>query len=686
MAHLLWITVSVSDRRPPHLLFFDCMLRLDDWFSRWVSHCHWEHLQMWLITLLALFQAVLFLIIVPPWQHYDEPAHFRFAWSQVHLEADEEDRFFTPLDPSMIRETLASMVEHEFYAKLPAPNFLRTYGIDTLGHSQSGEFPLYYDMLYWPLDSLRFTDITTQLVASRAVTALFYLAFTWACIGIMRCLSPPGHELRWLVPTCVVLVAPLTDIFTAVNNDAAAIAGFTLFLWGGVHALSHRMTWLHLLWLFAAMAFTIVVKQALIFSAVLLPLILLMGLWRNQQWAWHWLWLIAVTGVAVVAILALRLESAAYWTTRWPAEDQNRVENSRAVHGDHVMAALVNYESLYQRLPSKWIKSRPEHLLNFGAWVWADEPVTVPVLGFAFVATDANFMFTEILRAPEGTEESEIGTEPQFVVRQFWVPKEAEILYIFLWPYTLVQQETPNHVYYDGVVLMEGVVDLEQTPTYVDGDSRYVRWGDRESRNLARNASGETYWPNFHRQYDGRVEEIAGWSMTSVLHRILDLQWSGEILWLKQPKFMLFNLFNRLAWGGVNLPGALWGHVTLILVALGIAGCGWRARALLLHGRPPESVPNSALPYIFLCLSLALIWLGADLWIVQFMWMDNLHLSDIRYTYPSIVITVGFMVMGIRKLGQAQPKLARLMPWIQIGVFLAFNLAAMWAYLDAFAF
>ena len=74
----------------------------------------------------------------------------------------------------MVRETLSSMVAHDFYIALPAPNYLRTYGIDTLGHSQSGEFPLYYDMLFWPLDTLRFVDITTQLMVSRAVTALFF--------------------------------------------------------------------------------------------------------------------------------------------------------------------------------------------------------------------------------------------------------------------------------------------------------------------------------------------------------------------------------------------------------------------------------------------------------------------------------------------------------------------------------
>lgn len=645
-----------------------------------------ESLHVWLLTLLALVQIAVFLAIVPPWQHYDEPAHFRFAWSRVHLDSQQGDRFFTPIDPEMVRETLSSMVQYGFYETLPSPNYLRTYALDTLGHSQSGEFPLYYDLLRWPLQLLRHTDVTTQLQAARFLTGLFYLAMIWACIGTMRCLVPPGHELRWLIPACVALVAPLADIFTAVNNDAAAITGFTFFLWGGVHALTHRLNWLHFIWLAAAMAFAVIAKQALVFAAPLLPLVLLMSLWRRQGWPSYQVWVISGVGIMAAAVIGLRIESAAYWTVRWPGDEPSRVRTRLAVHGDHAMAALVNYETLYQRLPSRWVQDHPEHLVNFGAWVWSDQPVQVPLLGFAYVAEDANFMFTEVLRAPAGEEELEVGPDPQFVSRQFWVPREAEILYVFLWPYTLVHQETPNHVYYDGLVLMEGVADLTQEPAYVNGNPKYVRWGDRESRNLVRNASAEAPWPNVHRPYEKRLQEIANWSMTSVIHRILDPQWSGKILWIQQPKFMAINLFNRMAWGGVNLPGAFWGPLTLALSALGLAGCGWRARRALLQERTKGGQPDSNLPFIFLGLSLLLIWMGADLWIVQFMWMDNLHLSDIRYTFPVILVTVGMMVMGLRQLSLLVPVLGRSVPWILISIFLAFDLAAMWAYLDAFAF
>lgn len=650
-------------------------------FAHWAARRRWAALQVWLITLLALGQAAIFLAIVPPWQHYDEPAHFRFAWSRVNLEPKDRDPSFTPLDPTMVRETLGSMVEHEFYAALPTPNFLRTHGIDNLGHSQSGEFPLYYDLLFGALWSLRFADVATQLAGARAFTALFFLASVWACIGLMRCLTAPGHPLRWLVPVCFALAAPLADIFTAVNNDGAAIAGFTFFLWGAVHALTRRLAWGHVLWLGGAMAFTILAKQALLFVSPLAPLALLLAWFQTRGWAWRWL----ICGLAAAGIgatlLTVRLHSPAFWTTRWAKDTQGRVRHDRAVHGDHAMAALVNYETLYQRMPSAWVRAHPERRLNFGAWVWSDEPVAVPVLGFAYVAEDAHFMYTEVL---SGEEAPMITSEPQFIAHPFWVPKEAEILYLFLWPYTLVQQDTANRVYYDGLALVEGVVDLEAVPAYVDGDTRFVRWGEREAPNLARNPSGEAAWPNVLPAIDLQLEEWASWNLTAVLHRVLDVRWSGRILWVQQPKFMLLNLFNRLAWGGVQLPGPLWGRVTLILAALGILGCGLRARALILAPRARRPGVGYGLAYGFLATCLALIWAGADLWIVKFMWMDNLHLSDTRYTFPAIAAAVAMIAGGIRYLAAGWPRLQARTPLLLAGLFLLFDAAAIWAYIRSF--
>ena len=650
-------------------------------YNRLVGRVSWLWLQVWLLTLLAVVQLVVFQVVVPPWQHFDEPAHFRHAWSLVNLVPTQQAAVFTPLDPVMVRETLGSMVENAFYRELTAPNYLRTHGLDTLGHSQSVEFRMYYDWVGWPLRIFQQADITTQLLAGRAVTGIFLLIVVWSSIGLMRSLTRPGNRLRWLVPLCVVLVAPVADLATAVNNDIVAVAGFSLFLWGAVHGLSRRMTLLHTLWIMAALAFTVAAKQALLFVLPLAPLAVVMGLWNNLGMRWRWLWLVSVLVAVVLAVLTLRLDQAAFWVTRWLNDTPGRVVHEHAVHGDYAIPAVVSSEPIYQRLPDDWVVQHPEFLLNFGAWVWADEPVEIPLLGFAFVAEDANFMYNEVLGSEEPVR---VTQEPQFVTRKFWVPREAVILYVFLWPYTLVAQESLNQVYYDGLVLMEGVVDTDQVPVYTTSDGRYVQWGDRSAENLVRNPSAERAWPAFLKQIDLAVQEVAEWHPSAVLHRILDLRWSGHILWVQQPRFMLLNLFNRLAWGGVNLPGGLWGPLTLGLFALGIVGSGVHVRSLLQDPASENRDRGLLTAYGFLAISLVLIWIGADLWIARFMWMDDLHLSDTRYTFPACIITVGIMAGGIQALGNRAGRWRDAATTLVAVLFLAFNVAAVVAYVDTF--
>ena len=185
-------------------------------YHRLVGRVSWLWLQVWLLTLLTVVQLVVFQVVVPPWQHFDEPAHFRYAWSLVNLVPAQQAAVFTPLDPVMVRETLGSMVENAFYRELTAPNYLRTHGLDTLGHSQSVEFRMYYDWVGWPLRIFRQADITTQLLAGRAVTSIFLLIVVWSSMGLMRSLtrSPAGGLLVLLAGLAVMSMGALVHLVT----------------------------------------------------------------------------------------------------------------------------------------------------------------------------------------------------------------------------------------------------------------------------------------------------------------------------------------------------------------------------------------------------------------------------------------------------------------------------------------
>jgi hypothetical protein len=81
-----------------------------------------EHWAFGLVLLSGLIVGLLYVFIVPPWQHYDEPGHFEFSWLLAN-----HDNFpvLGEVNQQMRRELAASMMEHDFYESMNFhPNLL----------------------------------------------------------------------------------------------------------------------------------------------------------------------------------------------------------------------------------------------------------------------------------------------------------------------------------------------------------------------------------------------------------------------------------------------------------------------------------------------------------------------------------------------------------------------------------
>src|SRR4030065_802809 len=64
------------------------------------------------LLLVSLINGLLYLFLVPPWQHYDEPGHFEYAWLIAHWSRLPDPNEY---DPVMRRQLASSMIEHGFY-------------------------------------------------------------------------------------------------------------------------------------------------------------------------------------------------------------------------------------------------------------------------------------------------------------------------------------------------------------------------------------------------------------------------------------------------------------------------------------------------------------------------------------------------------------------------------------------
>ena len=89
--------------------------------TSWVDSIK-EHQVLILMLLLAFVVGCLFIFLVPPWQHYDEPTQFEYSWLIANRPGLPEIRDY---DQQLRREIAASMIEHGFFLDLGfEPNLL----------------------------------------------------------------------------------------------------------------------------------------------------------------------------------------------------------------------------------------------------------------------------------------------------------------------------------------------------------------------------------------------------------------------------------------------------------------------------------------------------------------------------------------------------------------------------------
>ncbi|MCI0520644.1 MAG: hypothetical protein L0Z70_10380, partial [Chloroflexi bacterium] len=121
------------------------------------------------ILLAALAHGLIYLSLVPPWQHYDEPNHFEYAWLIAHRNQIPEAGDY---DQEMRRETARSMIVHGFFRDMDfLPDLAATDEPIYIGtYSQVSTPPFYYLLVSVPLRMAAGMDITSQLYVGRGVS------------------------------------------------------------------------------------------------------------------------------------------------------------------------------------------------------------------------------------------------------------------------------------------------------------------------------------------------------------------------------------------------------------------------------------------------------------------------------------------------------------------------------------
>lgn len=176
---------------------------------------HEKYKPMWLLSLLALFHGLIYIISVPPWQHYDEPTHFEYArliaiWQRIPEEGES--------DIETNREIANSMYRFDFWDQSVQINIFNPEPYH-IGYDEKVHPPLFYILASKPIELLKFYPIELQLYAARLVSLIFYILTILASWRISSILIPDHKVSQVLIPLILLFVPSFADQMTSVNND-----------------------------------------------------------------------------------------------------------------------------------------------------------------------------------------------------------------------------------------------------------------------------------------------------------------------------------------------------------------------------------------------------------------------------------------------------------------------------------
>jgi len=604
-----------------------------------------EYRLLGVILLLGLIHGTIYVFIMPPWQHFDEPTHFEHVWLRAAGYPIEPDGFQTDFRIALVR----SMIEHDFYRGLEAPDPEQA-GPGTLGlqFPQLDEPPLYYSLASLPVRFSGSPDLAVQLRAARTVSVWLLLVSLLAAWGVMREVTPPGSPWRFLVPMTMALLPGYVELMTAVNNDVGAAAVFSLFLWACAVVLARGFSPLR-----AGAVLVCTVLAALTKSTALLAVPLSLAALGislapapRRRTAWLTLGALALAGLFAL----LDGQGAAYWYKSNSQQIPLRVEHPAAPAGPHALqldpAAAVTprwLRPLYQPLPSGTGEALRGQTVTFGVWMWAQSSAAdgTAVAGLPIASSP-------ILNVDEQAYSLEfrLSETPQFVVYQASMPPTANRLWLTLSPLP----RNPAHqvtVFYDGFILAAGSYPTGELPIFTDSAGQGGLWGGQPFANLLRNPMIESVWPGVRPWADNLGARILpdNTRPSMIVSAVLDPQASGWYF-SAASRNLLHSFWATFGWGHVRLPGAFT-YATLVLVTL----IGLGSAVLLPVRRNIWTAKDAA---AFLGLALLGVWGAAWLRGVIYIFVAHVFYPSARYAYPAIIPTLGLLVSGwISGIGRA---------------------------------
>lgn len=578
-----------------------------------------EYALISLILALAALHGLLYVFLMPPWQHYDEQNHFEYVWFAANL-----DRLPGPQDysPKLSRQMLKSMLEHGFFDHLGFQPVIEppSVKVKVFGFSQLSEPPFYYLVASLPVRLFPERGLAGQLIAARMASLGFLLITILAGWGVAHELTPSGHPLRWMLPISLALTPAFVDLMTAVNNDAAAIAISSVILWLSARMIVRGFSWFMFLWMVLAGLLAYFTKITSLTVILAYPPVLLFSLLRGRLRKTAWILLALSLGVGLA--YSLRWDDAFAWYRDSQQSSPIRQKSPAAPLGQYVLGLETRQDAesswkpdIFQHISIAEAQSLAGKPVTFGYWIWSDraQRLRAPVLWTG---------------SRSFSEELTVSQQPGFYAFQATLPEDVNRIWVNLIP---EGAEPGSMVFYDGLVLVEGHHPISATPEYSSAGASDGEWGGQPFENLLRNASFETAGPRIAPDLDNLITRYMPdqGRPSMILATLVDYR-GAQDLYPITARHLFHTFWARFAWGHVPVLAADWVYPGLAVISL-LGLLGAVIAAIRCFKRLPWDVIFTFGSVTVLTFFMALTRGGV------YLSQPGFYYSTARYLYPAII-------------------------------------------------
>jgi hypothetical protein len=593
-----------------------------------------EIILLGMILLIALVHGLCHVFIVPPWEHYDEPSHFEYAWVIANNKTLPEPQNYSW---QMRRDVLESMINNGFFSRRNAhPPDLDVQDL-RIGGNAMGKPPAYYILAALPLILFPSEDVTIDLYKMRLVSLLLYLTIVIIGWKVAKELAPSRHALRFFLPFTLATLPSFTNHMTAVNNDVLATTIFSFFLLGGVTLIRRGITLPNLIWTFGVAVACLWIKNTVVFAMPILIISIAFYLLNKNSRpiiAWTSLLFAIFVGITFVASWG----DSAYWHRGTSQTTTTRVYNPQAPVGEYNIQLVLSPEVLrtdlvpiYQPVPQSTVRKLSGKVVTLGAWIWSDRPVIVrsPVLGI-----DSGEWFKSI----------KIGRNPRFYSFRVKVPQDAYRIWVTLDPLLDTNEAGANlAINYDGLILAEGKFPLDKLPSFDNTNGEQGIWGELPFVNLLRNSSAEHAWPLIRPSIDKKLTPLLGGKLFPTYSLQFLIDWEGLNWYYLLERRILFQTFwAQFGWGEVTLLGNKPYRWIAFITLAGIIGAVIAFIFSLKNGQWNKIVSF----VVFLGSAMCTAWLITFLRGIMFLPSTHLWLPVSRYAFPVVIPTLLLLNIG----------------------------------------